>query len=252
MIVNLLRKLSRVIKRNGVIGGLGIVADQARDQVAALLPPNRAKAREIGERERMFDQALGVDTGGFIHPTELNLTSPNQMHAVAYRATDPEDFRKAIRELSIDYRRFTFVDFGSGKGRTLLLATEFQFQSIIGVEFSEELHRIAQANISQFVRTHREEADIKSICMDAANFSLPEAPLVCYFCNPFGAPIMSKVIANIHESFRSHPRDIFIVYYNAKEGHLFDHAGCFKQIVTNGWARVWQLTPEMKAVTAPC
>jgi hypothetical protein len=208
--------------------------------------------RRSEERARRFDQEFGVDTTGYVHPTQLTVTGPNQIHAVAYNATDPDDFRDSIHRLEIDYPRFTFVDFGSGKGRTLLLATEFQFQAIVGVEFSEELHRIAQENITRFGAGRDVLSDVKTLYMDAAEYSLPNTPLVCYFCNPFGAPVFSQVIMNIENSFRSNPRDILIVYYNAKERHLFDESNWFQRIETGGWARVWKLVPEMKMVDASC
>jgi hypothetical protein len=42
---------------------------------------------------------------------------------------------------------FTVIDFGSGKGRALIVASECPFRRIIGVEFALELHRDAQQNI---------------------------------------------------------------------------------------------------------
>ncbi len=62
----------------------------------------------------------------------------------------PNIFTTRISSLLIDYRQFVFVDFGFGKGTALLLATEFPFKRIIGVEFSPELHRIAEENIKRF------------------------------------------------------------------------------------------------------
>jgi hypothetical protein len=41
-----------------------------------------------------------------------------------YQPTDPAEFREMMKALPIDFREFTFVDIGSGKGRTLLMAAE--------------------------------------------------------------------------------------------------------------------------------
>ncbi len=177
---------------------------------------------------------------GYIHPTELTLNHPNQVHAVSYGASDPRDFRSAVASLPIDYANFVFVDFGSGKGRALLLASEFPFKRVIGVEFSEELHRIAEQNINHFSANERHCEDVKSICMDAVDYSFPDDDLVCYFCNPFDAALMTQVVANIRESLLRKPREIFILYYNAKESHVFDQADCFERVETNGWIRIWR------------
>ena len=44
-------------------------------------------------------------------------------------------------------RQFTFVDIGSGKGRTLLMASQFPFRKIVGVELIAELHQRDQENL---------------------------------------------------------------------------------------------------------
>ena len=211
-----------------------------------LRPSVRAEILRGEQRARDFDQRFGVDTAGFIHPTELTLEHPNQVHAVSYGASDPEDFRSAVASLPINYSDFVFVDFGSGKGRAILLASEFPFKRVVGVEFSEELHRIAQDNINHFSRKGCRCANVESICMDAVDYPLPDDDLVCYFCNPFDATLMTQMVANIRESLLRKPRNIFILYYNAKEGHVFDRADCFERVETSGWIRIWRTALESK------
>jgi len=246
--VSFIKRISRSLKRNGLLGTATIAVEKVRDAGAGLRPSVRQKRRGSAERAKQFDMERGVDTGGFIHPTELNVTSPNRLYAVSYHATDPNDFRRAIQALPINFRQFTFVDFGSGKGRTLLLAGEFGFQEIIGVEFSTELHRIAEANIVR-VR-HAGSGSIRSVCVDATDFKIPDKPLVCYFCNPFGAAVMSQVISNLQWSLNRHPREIYIVYYNAKESRLFDDTNCFEALPGDGWARLWRMVPELSPANA--
>jgi hypothetical protein len=151
--LSFLRKFRRGLRRHGVIGLLGVVAGRLHSRFHNLLPSVRAEIRERELRAAEFDTRFGVDTGGLIHPTELALDQPNQIHAVSYRGSDPKYFSDAIASLPIDYAQFVFIDFGSGKGRPLLLATQFPFKHIIGVEFSEELHRIAEENIQTISET---------------------------------------------------------------------------------------------------
>jgi hypothetical protein len=206
---------------------------------SSLRPSVRASIRESERRSAEFDERFGVNTVGCIHQTELNIENPNQLHAVSYGGSDPKLFRDAILTLPIDYRRFVFIDFGSGKGRAMLLATEFPFKRIVGVEFSEELHRIALDNISRFHSDIAKCKEVESICMDAVEYPLADECLVCYFCNPFDAAIMAQVLSNIRKSFLQNPREIFIVYYNPKEGYLFDESDCFKRAGTIGNVSIW-------------
>ena len=181
----------------------------------------------------------------FTQPS-LALEHPNQVHAVSYGASDPQDFRSAIAGLPIDYPDFVFVDFGSGKGRAILLASEFPFKRVVGVEFSEELHRIARENINHFSKKGCQCAKVESICMDAVDYPLPDDDLVCYFCNPFDETLMTQMVANIRKSLLRQPREIFILYYNAKESHVFDRADCFERVETSGWIRMWRTALESK------
>ena len=236
----LLRKLRRALQRYGIIGTFGLAVEHILGRISRLRPSVRADIREGEQRAAAFDEQFGLDTAGRIHQTELNINNPNQLHAGPYGGSDPKSFRDAITALPIDYRRFVFIDFGSGKGRAILLATEFPFKRIVGVEFSEELDRIAQDNIRLYHSDIAKCKDVESICMDAVDYPLPDECLVCYFCNPFDAMIMAQVLSNIRKSFLQKPREIFIVYYNPKEGHLFDEYDCIKRAGTIGNVRIWK------------
>jgi hypothetical protein len=223
-------KLKRALRRHGLIGVLGVGAERLVRRLNRLRPSVRAAIRESARRTALFDAQFGVDTGGFIHPTELTIGSPNQVHAVAYGGSDPKAFRDALKTLPLGSRRFVFIDFGSGKGRALLLASEFSFKRIVGVEFAEELHEIALENLRRFKKYVPEGTAIESVCMDAVDYPLPDDHLVCYFCNPFNETIMSRILTNIRDSFLKVPREIFLVYYNPKLKYLLDQDVFFKRI----------------------
>ena len=78
--------------------------------------------------------------------------------------------------------------------------------------------------------------------MDAVDFPLPGDDLVCYFCNPFDATLMKQMVTKIRDSLMRQPREIFVLYYNAKQGQLFDQADCFEKVETDGWIRIWRAT----------
>jgi tRNA G46 methylase TrmB len=67
-----------------------------------------------------------------------------------YQPTEPALFREMMARLPIEFDRFTFVDIGSGKGRTLLMASEYPFWKIVGVELIAELHDAAEENIRDY------------------------------------------------------------------------------------------------------
>lgn len=135
-----------------------------------------------------------------------------------YQPTDPALFHEmlaAVQEhTGIDFCEFDFIDFGSGKGRTLLMASDYPFRRITGVELLPSLNEIAQQNLSGYRAESQRCLDLESICADATKFPLPDRPLLLYLFNPFPEHGLRKVVANIDESLRSNARAIYVLYHN--------------------------------------
>jgi cyclopropane fatty-acyl-phospholipid synthase-like methyltransferase len=92
-------------------------------------------------------------------------------HAVQYEPSSANLVRAALASLKIDAARFTFLDFGSGKGRVMLIAAGSPFKSVIGVELSKQLHEIARKNIALLASELTRGARVRSINDDAATGS---------------------------------------------------------------------------------
>lgn len=140
-----------------------------------------------------------------------------------YQPTEPALFHEmlyAVSQLANPihpdeaFRDFTFLDFGSGKGRTLLMASDYAFRHIIGVELLPALHQIAQENLHLYKSESQRCFNLQSICADATSFPFPEGPLVVYLFNPFPEAGLRRVIANLEQSLRDHPRPAYVLYHN--------------------------------------
>jgi SAM-dependent methyltransferase len=101
-----------------------------------------------------------------------------------YQPTDPALFHEMMANLPIAFDQFTFVDLGSGKGRTLLMASEYPFRKIVGVELLAELHRAAEENIRAYHSATQQCKQIEAVLADAREFELQEEPLALYLFNP--------------------------------------------------------------------
>jgi Histone methylation protein DOT1 len=138
-----------------------------------------------------------------------------------YQATDPALFREMMASLPIEFDRFTFVDLGSGKGRTLLMASEYPFRRIVGVELIAELHRAAEENIRMYHSATERCTQIEAVCADACEFVLPDTPLVLYLFNPLSEAGLQRVLRNLERSLEQSPRWVWILYHNpAMDGVL--------------------------------
>jgi SAM-dependent methyltransferase len=186
----------------------------------------RTLAREQQRSE--FDSAHGVNTdgdvGGWTYLSDLDIPSPNWIYGRNYAGTEPERFAAVLAGLQISFEEFAFVDFGSGKGRVLLMASEFPFKKIVGIEFSSELHAIARQNIGKYSGPRQKCKSIESVCMDFIEFELPPEPCVLYFFDPCEKRVMSQVLERIRRSLRGHPRKIYLVYVAPSNERLLDCA----------------------------
>jgi SAM-dependent methyltransferase len=142
-----------------------------------------------------------------------------------YQPTDPALFQEMLATLDQvagpDLQDFTFLDLGSGKGRTLLMASDYPFRRIVGVELLPSLDQIAQENLRRYKSDSQQCFRLESVCADATKFPLPSEPLVVYLFNPFPEPGLRQVLANLEQSLREHPRIVYVLYHNPLLEHAF-------------------------------
>ena len=185
-------------------------------------------ARSLGWRRRVrrtdteFDRSFGVDTGGLISLSDLDIEDDNWVHGLMYAASPPELFAEIIQNLPIRHEDFVFVDFGSGKGRALLMASHYPFARIVGVEFSARLHEIAQRNIAGYRGSAQRCTALASVCMDAVGWPIPPERAVFYLYRPFDEEVLAAVLGNIERSLADHPREVFVVYMNPLPDTILD------------------------------
>lgn len=148
----------------------------------------------------------------------------------AYQPTDPAFFHDMMGCLPISFAEFTFLDLGSGKGRTLLMASDYPFRRILGLELLPSLHQIAQENIQLYKSQGQQCFAIESVCGDARNFPFPLEPLVVYLFNPFPEDVLRQVIENLKQSLQQHPRPAYLVYHNPVLPFVIDDSGIFEKI----------------------
>ena len=131
-----------------------------------------------------------------------------------YQPVDPAAFRESIAALGMGFHDFTFIDLGSGKGRALLLASDYPFRRIIGVELLPELAAIAQENLRCYRNPSQQCFAIELHCKDARDFQFPPQPTVLYLFNPFPPDVLDEVLTKVETSLREHPRKLIVLYHN--------------------------------------
>jgi SAM-dependent methyltransferase len=152
-----------------------------------------------------------------------------------YQPTEPALFREILASLmlatpKIDFRQFIFIDIGSGKGRALLMAADYPFRSILGIELLPDLHQVAKENISKYKSDSQRCFAIDCLLGDACGFTFPLEPTVLYLFNPLPESGLVRMIGNLEHSLREHPRPVFVLYHNPLLEHVLARNGVFKKI----------------------
>ncbi len=156
-----------------------------------------------------------------------------ELHSL-YQPTEPAAFHEMLESLrdcaKLDYSEFVFLDLGSGKGRTLMMASDYPFQRIIGVELLPALNQIAHENLARYQNNSQKCFAIESVCADASSFPLPAAPLILYMFNPFPELPLRRVLGHLVEGLDGHPRPLYVLYHNPVQEHVLTENPHFHKI----------------------
>jgi hypothetical protein len=160
----------------------------------------------------------------------LTIRGPNRAHGHDYRPTPCSLFEWTIAAIDYDLSKLTFVDYGAGKGRVLLLASEHPFAAVGGIEFAEELHDDAVMNIAQFPRSRMKCRNVECVLEDASTLGPPEGESVNYFFNPFSRELFAEVLHNLVVSYRKRPRRLYLILIDPVATDLIDQSGVFSRL----------------------
>jgi SAM-dependent methyltransferase len=191
-------------------------------------------ARAAGCR---FDRTWKVDTSGVVYPPQEDVT------AEKYEATPPRAFNRIMRSIGCLTAHFVFFDMGCGKGRVLLMASQYGFRRIVGVECVPGLAKIAEQNVRRFRSTQSRGPEIEVVCADAAGFEFPDEDAVIFFFHPFKELPMARVLDNIRSSAKS-AKVRYIVYYNPVLARLLSDRTRFSLIVNAKKYHIYRIIPH--------
>jgi tRNA G46 methylase TrmB len=185
--------------------------------------PDRRRAL-FGDAEYDWDHHVNTTSGAVSQRTRLLAA----LAGAPYQPTEPSLFAEMLDALALDFPQFTFIDIGSGKGRTLLMAAERPFRRIVGVELLPELHRVALENIA---KSH-DPLRLTSLCADARDYLFPLEPLVIYLFNPLPASALAQTIESLERSLKQSPRPVRIIYHNPVSGDVLENASFLRKLTS--------------------
>ncbi len=184
-----------------------------------------------------FDERYGVETGGLIPGEQLRSGHRHDGFNTAYYAMAPSRFQRVMESWLADESHpaigsYSFVDFGCGKGRAVLLASEFRFREVVGVELHASLAKIAEANVAAWKAARRAVCPVRIVCRDATEFASPPGPCLFYLFHPFRTPVLERLMERIETDFAGRPGMLDLIYFNPEAGEAIEAHGGFKRLWT--------------------
>jgi len=210
----ILRKAEKLLRSHGFGGSIRLVGRRFYGLVYNHLPQRRRYLRDYEKEQLDFDRELNVRTWRIVELKSLLIDSPNVISGTDYDPSPVRFVKRFFDHLPYRFESFTFIDLGSGLGRSVFVAArEFPFRRVIGVEFSEDLHRGALENLASCRRDRLKCSDIEFICCDAGQYRFPPGPLIVHLFNPFGPVVLQPVLDRLATT----TEDCYILYRNSTE-----------------------------------
>lgn len=215
------------IRRSGLIRGswefAAVLWEFLRDST-----PSRLRSR-FGDADYDWDFRVNTTSGAVGWRDRLL-----GVFYSAYQPTERQVFHEMmdalVQQTRIDFREFTFIDLGSGKGRVLLMASDYPFRRILGVELIPSLNGIAQQNLAKYRSDSQQCFVMESVCGDATTYALPDSPLIIYLFNPFPESGLRRALASLKESLHEHPRTLYLLYHNPQLESVVREGGFLRRI----------------------
>ena len=146
---------------------------------------------------------------------------------------------------------YSFIDLGCGKGRAVLMASEYGFREVVGVELHPWLAGIAEANVAAWTAAGRAVCPVRIVCQDATEFVFPDGACLLYLFNPFAAPVMKQLIERIEADFAERPGLLDLIYFNPEAGAVARGAWRLRAVMDRDRARCRRRMRRSDLVASP-
>ena len=165
-----------------------------------------------------------LHTTGYDELKSLSKHGIDITHAIMYMPANYFILEKLLAKIKVRAGNNCLLDIGCGKGRVLAVAAHYGFKKIIGVEFSKKFCEETKMNLLAAEKDFS-NSSFDIINQDASVYIIPDEVTTVFLYNPFDAEIMNHVVNHITDSLQRKPRNIYIIYLNPQEKHLFIQAG---------------------------
>ena len=147
-----------------------------------------------------------------------------------------------MRALPVALADYGFWDVGAGKGLALLLASDYGFKELVGIEFSPSLVEAGKRNVAIYEQKTHKSLNVEWICHDFMKVDLGTKPQLFFLNSPFPYEIAKLAVAHIEASLAANPRKAIVLYRKP-------HGETVKQLDACPSLKLLKATPFWRAYT---
>jgi SAM-dependent methyltransferase len=188
------RRFNGLVKGVGIGNTLSIIASVVDDQYL-----------------KCFDRKYNVRTSGYISLSETSFDRTRLADATRYRPVNAWAFRTLLRKLNLP-KTLSFVDLGCGFGRACLLAAEYGFERVTGVELAPELCSVAEENLASSRLSVRNDRNIRILKGDAVEYCKAADDDIFFMFRPFSRQLLVIVVDALIDRAVKSKRPIIFIY----------------------------------------
>jgi SAM-dependent methyltransferase len=193
-LVPTMQKGIKLLRRDGIVATAAVVASVIEDGYL-----------------RVFDRRYGVRTSGYLQLTNTSVGEAGARRGHRYRAVNAWAFKQVLARLAPP-KDSRFVDLGCGLGRACLLAADYGFSRVRGVDMVPEFCAQAGNNVKSFCAAGKNRTPVEILLEDAVDYSSRSDDDIVFLYNPFPAPVLEMVLTNFIAQAGHHQRPVWIIY----------------------------------------
>ena len=159
---------------------------------------------------RVFDRRYGVRTSGYISLSQTTLEETKVKRGHRYRPVNAWALQSVLNRLALP-KEMRFVDIGCGLGRACLIASDYGFSRVRGVDIVPEFCACARRNAEAFYRRRSKPARVEVVLEDAVEYSRHADDDVVFLYNPVPLEVLEEILSNLTTE-SSGRRPTYIIY----------------------------------------
>jgi hypothetical protein len=103
-----------------------------------------------------------------------------------------------------------------------------RFKRLVGLEYDQDLCRIARENIEVFERKHP-LPPVEVFAGDAALHTFSGDENVIFLYNSFYGNVLARFLKTLEQSLATHPRKLWLIYGAPRFPEIIDNSGMFEE-----------------------